>query len=120
MKSSFIKLSYRFLLVLLSTIFVFAGIDKILLKPEMVETFRIFGLPKEMMVIIGFSELVLAMMLQARYFTKLACHGLIGILSFGTLLHLLNQQYVAMTIPIVIIGFIFLTMNLGQKVRNLP
>lgn len=95
------------------------GIDKIILRPEMVESFRILGFPKEFMVVVGFTELVLAMMLQAKYFTKLAIHGLIFILSVAILLHLINHQYMAIILPSTIIGMFLVTLRMGQIVRNL-
>ena len=120
MKNSLIKLSYRSILIIISAIFIFAGVDKIIIRPEMSELFRTFGLPNEFMVIVGFTELVLGMMVQAKYFTKLSLHGMIFILSFAVLLHLLNHQYFATLLPLSIISMIMVTLNLGQKVRNMP
>lgn len=118
-KNNVLKVSYRILLGLISAIFIFAGIDKIILSPEMVESFKSFGLPKEFMVMIGFTELVLAILLPIRHFTKLASNGLISILSFAAFFHLVNGQYVLFLFPLIIIFLLIFCLNLGHKVRNL-
>lgn len=120
MKNKLLKLTYRFLLVLVSSIFIFAAIDKIVLKEEMVKTFHSFGLPKEFMVIIGFTELMLAILLQTKYFTKLATNALISILSFGIFFHVMNHQYIISLFPLSLIFILLMTLNLGQKVAKLP
>lgn len=118
-KKNSIKIGYRFLLTLISAIFIFASIDKIFLSPEMVESFKSFGLPKEFMVIVGFTELVLAILLPIKHFTKLASHGLISILTFGIFFHLVNGQYSIILFPISIIFLLIVCLNLGQRVKNL-
>jgi uncharacterized membrane protein YphA (DoxX/SURF4 family) len=118
-KNNILKFTYRSLLLLVSSIFIFVGIDKIFLAPEMVKMFSVFGLPKEFMVIIGFTELVLAIMLQSKYFTKLATHGIISILSFATFFHFVNGQYFYSLIPTLFIVILIITLNLGQKIKNL-
>jgi len=118
-KNNILKFTYRSLLILVSSIFVFVGIDKIFLAPEMIKMFSIFGLPKEFMVIVGFTELVLAVMLQSKYFTKLATHGIISILSFAAFFHVVNGQYIFSLIPTLFIGILVITLNLGQKIKNL-
>lgn len=120
MKNKLIKLSYRFLLITVSSVFIFAGIDKVILKEEMVESFACFGLPKEFMVIIGFTELMLAILLQTKYFTKLATNALISILSFAIFFHIMNGQYIVSLFPTVLIFILLITLKLGQKVRLLP
>lgn len=119
MKNKIIKITYKSLLILLSAIFVFVGIEKILLRPEMVKTFSSLGLPNEFMMIIGFSELVLAVMLQTKYFTKIALHGLMTIMSFATFFHIMNSQYIISLIPISMMFMIITLMNFGQKVKNM-
>lgn len=119
MKKNILKIIYKTLLIIISTLFIFAGFEKILLQPQMVESFNVFGLPKEFMVIIGFTELVLAIMLQTKYFTKLSTHGLITILSFASFFHIMNHQYFLSLVPLVVISILLITLNLGQKVRNI-
>lgn len=116
--TNFYKLLYRFLLVIVSSLFVFAGIDKILLEKEMVETFNSLGFPIEFMVIIGFTELILAIMLQSKYFTKLASNALISMMSFAVFFHAVNGQYIALTIPLIVISILLFTNFLGQKIKN--
>lgn len=119
MKNNIIKISYKVLLLIVSTLFIFVGVEKILLRPEMVNSFKIFGLPNEFMIIIGFTELVLGIMLQTKYFTKIASHGLISILSFAILFHIMNGQYLMSLAPIIVISMILTTLNLGHKVKNI-
>lgn len=119
MKNNILKISYKVLLIVISTLFIFVGVEKILIRPDMVKSFETFGLPKEFMVIIGFTELVLGVMLQTKYFTKIASNGLISILSFATLFHIMNNQYLMSLVPVLIIMTLLVTLNLGQKVKNI-
>lgn len=118
MEKNLIKVSYRFLLIIISAIFIFSGVDKIVLNPEMIKIFDSFGLPKEMMVIVGFTELVLAVFLQTKYFTKLATHGLLTILFFGAFFHIMNGQFVITLIPLTLIISLFITLDLGHRIKN--
>jgi uncharacterized membrane protein YphA (DoxX/SURF4 family) len=113
------KLLYRILLVLVSSLFVFAGIDKILLGKEMVKVFNSFGLPIQLMVTIGFTELILAVMLQSKYFTKLATHALMTILLFAIFFHSINYQYGSVIAPIIVFLMLITTNILGQKIKDL-
>lgn len=118
MKKNLTLYLYRGILTILTVLFVIAGMDKVLCKPEQVELFRSLGIPITLMIVIGFTEIILGIFLQVRYFVKLSIHALIALMSVAAILVGVGQGLMAMIPPIVIIITLLFSNHLGQKIKD--
>ena len=109
---------YRGILTVLTILFVLSGMGKVLCRPEQVDLFQSLGIPKTLMILIGFTEIVLGVLLQIRYFVKLSIHALITIMVIAALLVGVGQGLTAMIFPILVIGLLTHSNYLGQQVKN--
>lgn len=119
MKYHLLKSAYKFLLLSLSIVFVFAGINKIFHIPSFINDFNTMRIPIPLMIVVGFTEISLGILLHIRYFTKLALQGLLFIMIFACIFTMITEDHLSIILPIIIIILIFLTLELGQRVRNL-
>jgi len=118
MKNKVLNITFRGLLVLLSVIFVFAGMDKVICRPDMVDMFRELGIPKTIMVVVGFTELIFAVLIHIRYFTKLALQGLMFIMFFAFMLTVITNGFLHAIFPLLIFLVLLLTNHIGQLVKD--
>jgi uncharacterized membrane protein YphA (DoxX/SURF4 family) len=109
---------YRGLLTILTVLFVLAGMGKVLCRPDQVELFSSLGIPKTIMITIGFTEIVLGILLQIRYFVKLSIHALITLMVVATLLVGVAHGLTQMVFPSLMIGVLVYSNYLGQQIKN--
>ena len=114
MKNKILDISFKGLLILLSIIFVLAGLDKVLCRPDAVNAFQQMGIPKTLMILTGFSEIILGCLLHVRYFTKLALQGLMFILTIGFIMTIVSQGFLSSIFPLAMIFLCLFTHHLGQ------
>lgn len=114
MKNKVLDITFKGLLILLSIIFVLAGLDKVLCRPDAVNSFHEMGIPKVMMIMVGFSEIVLGCLLHVRYFTKLALQGLMFILFIAFIMTIVSQGFLSSIFPLAMIFLCLFTHHLGQ------
>ena len=118
MKKNLTLYLYRGLLTILTVLFVIAGMGKVMCRPEQVELFRSLGIPITLMIVIGFTEIILGIFLQVRYFVKLSIHALITLMILAILLVGVGQGFMATLFPIVIIIALLFSNHLGQKIKD--
>ena len=118
MKNKLTLYLYKGLTTLLTVLFVIAGMNKVMVRPDQLELFHSLGVPKTIMILIGFTEIVLGILLQVRYFVKLSIHALIGLMVVAGILVGVGQGLMAMIFPIVIISILYLINHLGQKLKD--
>ena len=103
----------------IAIIFVIAGLNKIFHKTDVTEMFTKFDIPMEFMVTIGFTELVLSVLLFVKYFSKLASLSLITILIFGTFFNLMYGFIHVALLNVVIIGIILSYIKLTNRIKEI-
>lgn len=118
MKNKVLNMTFRGLLILLSVIFVFAGMDKVVCRPDMVNMFKELGIPKTIMVVVGFTELVFAVLIHIKYFTKLALQGLMFIMFFAFVLTIISNGFMSSIFPLMIFVILLFTNHVGQIVKD--
>jgi uncharacterized membrane protein YphA (DoxX/SURF4 family) len=109
---------YRGLLTTLTVLFVLSGMGKVLCRPDQVELFSSLGIPKTLMILVGFTEIVLGILLQIRYFVKLSIHALITLMVLASLLVGSGHGLTQMIFPTIIIGVLVYSNHLGQQIKD--
>ena len=118
MKNKLTLYLYRGLITLLTVLFVIAGMNKVMVRPDQLELFHSLGIPKTIMILIGFTEIVLGILLQVRYFVKLSIHALIGLMVVAGILVGVGQGLMAMIFPTVMVLLLLYSNYLGQQIKN--
>lgn len=118
MEYRLLKISYIILLTFISIVFVFAGLDKIINRGDMFTLFNGVGIPRSLMVLTGFSEIVLACLLHVRYFTKLALQALIFILVIALIITVSDRQYVYALFSLMMLIITSVTHYVGYLVHK--
>lgn len=114
MKNKVLDITFKGLLILLSIIFVLAGLDKVLYRPDAVNAFQQMGIPKTLMILVGFSEIVLGCLLHVKYFTKLALQGLMFILFIAFIMTIVTEGFLSAMFPFAMMFLCLFTHHLGQ------
>jgi len=118
MKNKVLDITFKGLLIFLSIVFVLAGLDKVLCRPDAVNSFENMGLPKTIMILVGFSEVILGCLIHVRYFTKLSLQGLMFILFIAFIMTIVNQGLLSSIFPIAMFLLCLFTYHVGQIVTD--